>query len=137
MPDYRRHIAEQQPSRAYRFLLRNSSGAPSGPQTRQLSDVGAGFLFGHPQFVQLLQIQPELATRAEEMPEPQRRISGNRALPVDDLRDPVGGHAYLASKLGSAHSQNLELFGEMFAGVNGSTHFSGLNVLREIFRRMP
>jgi len=46
--------------------------------------------FRQSQLVELLQVEPPIRARPEEVAEPQRRIGGNRAPPVQDFGDPIG-----------------------------------------------
>ncbi len=55
------------------------------------------------------------------MPKTQRRIGGNPALAINDTRDPVHGHVDLARKFRGADAKFAQLFGKIFAGVNGGT----------------
>ena len=44
------------------------------------------------ELVDLLQVQPELGTGTEVVPQTQRRVPGDRALSVEDMGDPIGWH---------------------------------------------
>ena len=57
------------------------------------------------------------------MRQPQGAVAGDRPLAVQDSGDPVGRHLELPAKLGSAHAEFLELFGEMLAWMDsGACH---------------
>jgi hypothetical protein len=88
------------------------------PESRQASDRRTRFRFREPQLVQFLQVQPEFRAGAEEVRQAKRTVAGNRPLTVQDSGDPIGWHVELPAKLGSAHAEFLELFGEVFAGMN-------------------
>lgn len=77
------------------------------------------FLFGPAQFVKLLQVEAEFGAGAEEVAEAKGGISGDGTLAVENLGGPVGGHLDLPGEFGGAHVQRFELFGELFAGVDG------------------
>src|SRR5262249_23927881 len=87
-------------------------------QTRQVLEVSADFTLGDAQLVDLLKVQPEFRTRAEEVSQPQRRISGDRTLAVEDMCDPVGRHFQLPRQSRGTHPECLELLGKMLARVN-------------------
>jgi hypothetical protein len=65
-------------------------------QRGQRLDGLAGLLFGETQIVQALRIEPELRAGSKEMGEAQRRIPGNAARSIQNLRHAVGRHAKLA-----------------------------------------
>jgi hypothetical protein len=75
-------------------------------------------LLGNSEFVQLLQIEPELGAGPEEMRQSQRTIAGDGALTVQDSRYPVRRHSELPAELGSTHVELDELFGEMLARMH-------------------
>jgi hypothetical protein len=78
-------------------------------ETRQLFDIGSEFLFSHAELLDLLKVQPELGTGAEEMSKPHRRIPRDRTLTVDDLGDPIRRHLELTRQLRRAHAKYLKL----------------------------
>lgn len=78
----------------------------------------SGFLLSEAQFVLILQVEPKFRTGAIEMGESQRRVSGNGALSVQNLRNPGRGYAEVARKFRGAHAERSNLFGQMFAGMN-------------------
>jgi hypothetical protein len=80
-------------------------------------------------FVKILQIEPEFRRGAKEMGKPQRRITSDRALSVQNLGNPVGGHAEIARPFRGAHVQRLELFRQMFAGMNRDNCHCHLQVI--------
>ena len=52
----------------------------------------AHLLFGYPNVVQRLQIQPELRASPKEMAESQGGVASDAACAVQDLRHAIGGH---------------------------------------------
>ncbi len=60
------------------------------------------------------------------MPKTQRRISGDPALAMNDARDTIYGHIDLARQFRSADAKLAQLFGKMFAGVNGGTRHDSI-----------
>src|ERR1041385_2575893 len=88
---------------------------------RQLLDLRAFFLLGEAEFVELLQVQPEIGAGAEPVPEPQRRIRSDRALLVQDAGDAVRRNVELPRQLGGRHAAFLQSLFKMFAGMNRCT----------------
>ncbi len=103
------------------ILVPNLSRSRPARAARQCSDLRAKLAFGETQLVKLLQVHPELRTGAEPMPKTQRGIGGDPALAMNDTRDPVHGHVDLARKFRGADAKFAQLFGKIFAGVNGGT----------------
>src|SRR5688572_32752104 len=95
-------------------------------QTRQSLDIFATLPLGHPKLIDLLQVQPELGARTEEVPQAQRRIPGDRTLTVEDMRDPIRGNLELTCQLCCAHLECLKLLGEVLAGMNCVTRHNTL-----------
>ena len=87
-------------------------------QPRQRLNRVSGFLLRHPQVVDRLQVQPKPRACMKEMPEPQRGVAGDRALAIENFRNPVRRHLELATELGRAHIERLKLLGEMLARMN-------------------
>jgi len=52
-----------------------------------------GLLFGEPEIIKTLQIEPKPDAGAEEMSEAQSRVARNRARTMQNLRDTIGRHA--------------------------------------------
>jgi hypothetical protein len=98
--------------------VEENSGGGTAFQCGQQFDGFAEFLLRASQIVQGLQVQPELGACAEEVSEPQCGVTGNRASAIQDLRNPVGGDAEFARQFGGTHVECLELFCEMFAGMD-------------------
>ena len=65
-----------------------------------------------------LQFHPDLWARAEPVREAKRSISDDGTLAVDDLADPVRGHANLPRQLGGTNAKYFKLIDEDLAGVN-------------------
>jgi hypothetical protein len=84
-----------------------------------------GFLLGEPQVIEILQIEPKLGAGAKEMSEAQGRVAGNRARPVQDLRDAIGGHADLSRQFRRAHFERFQFLGQVFTRMNYSDCHSG------------
>ena len=74
-----------------RGYIRLTRGAHSVAvvQRRQTGDRRAVLLLGTTQLVELLEVDPELARRPEDAPQPQRCIAGDGATSVDDFGDAV------------------------------------------------
>ncbi len=79
----------------------------------------AGFTFGDAQLEELLQVQPELGAGAEEVTEPERRVTGDciAARSRTSVTRLVGTLIRRAS-FRRAHAEFLELLGQMFARMN-------------------
>lgn len=95
-----------------------SSTCALSSQGRQGLYRFAGFAFGQAKFVKPLEVEPEFPAGAEEVSQPQCRITGNGTLSVEDFGDAVGWHVEVASEGGGAHVERFQLFCEMFAGMN-------------------
>jgi hypothetical protein len=89
-------------------------------QLGQALDGISSFFFGAAKLVQVLQVQPELRARSEEMREPQRGISSDGAGSIQNLSDTIRRHMDFAREFCRAHTECLELFGEMFSRMNGN-----------------
>src|SRR5690242_3085051 len=85
---------------------------------RQFRDLSADQSLRHTQFVQGLQIEPELRAVAEPMAEAQCGVAGDCPLARNDLADAVRRNAKLPGKLGRADADLFQLVGKDFAGVN-------------------
>jgi len=81
----------------------------------------ACFLFSYPKLVHLLKIQPEISAATKEICQAKRAITGNCTLTIQHSGYPVGRDFELAAELRCAHSEFIELRGEMLAGVNSGT----------------
>jgi len=73
-------------------------------------DYFAGFPLSETQFVQVLKIEPKFGAGAKEMGKTQSGVTGNGALPVQNLRNSVRGHIEFARKLRGAHAERMKLF---------------------------
>ena len=78
----------------------------------------AGFCVGKAQFIELLQVEPELRARPEVVRQPKGGISGDRALAVQDAGDPVRWNLDELAEFRGAYSESCQLFGEVFPWVN-------------------
>src|SRR5438067_1025240 len=87
-------------------------------QRRQLLDGLSALLFGQANFVEALQIQPELWARSEKMSQAQRRVSGDRALAVHDCRDAIRRNLKPTREFRGAHAERLKLLSQVCSGVN-------------------
>src|SRR5271165_6219463 len=87
-------------------------------QRRKAFDHLADFQLREPQFVQILQVEPEFRCGAEEMREAQSSVSRNGPLTVEDLRDTVSRHTDFAGKFCSAHAKCIEFFGQVLTWVD-------------------
>lgn len=87
--------------------------------SRQRSNLRAYLVFGEAQFVELLQIHPELRRRAEPMPETQRRIGGDPAVTMNDTGNPVHGHVDLTRKFRCADAELAQFFARCSPGWMG------------------
>lgn len=58
----------------------------------QNPDRSPCLLFGKPQFVKTLQIQPKLGARAKEMTKAQGRVTSNGALSIQNPGNAIGWH---------------------------------------------
>ena len=85
-------------------------------------DGFAGLLLGEADFVEALQVEPELGAGTEEVGEAQGGVSSDGTTAVEDLRDAVGGHADLAREGGGAEVEFGEFFCKMLAGVDWMGH---------------
>jgi hypothetical protein len=85
-------------------------------QSGQRLNRFSSFLFGEPQVVKALEIQPELRTGAEEMSEAQSGIAGDGARSVQDLRDAIGRHVHFARQFRRAQVKRFQFFSQVFAG---------------------
>jgi hypothetical protein len=90
----------------------------------------ANFLACQAQLIKLLQIKPKLRTGTEPVAEPQRRISRDCALPIDDPSDSIYWHVDLPRQFAGRNAEFFQLFGKMFAGVNWGACLSEDNLLR-------
>src|SRR5258707_1150255 len=82
-------------------------------------------LFGEPQIVKALQIQPKLRTGTEEMGETQSGIAGDGASTVQDLRDAIGRHIHLARQFRRAQAKGFQFFSQVFTRMDsGDSHNS-------------
>jgi hypothetical protein len=94
---------------------------PMARQRGQLVDTVADLLAREAQFVELLKVEPELRAGAEPVAKPQRGVGRHAALAIDDGGDPVHRHVDLARQFRGRDAEFLELFGEVLAGMNGSS----------------
>jgi hypothetical protein len=92
-----------------------------GAEGWQGFDRLARLLLRQANFIQALQVQPELRRGAEEMSQPQGGVAGNGAASVEDLGNAVGRNVEPARQLGGAQIQLEQFFGEVQAGLDGST----------------
>lgn len=83
-------------------------------------DGFAGLLLGETQVIEVLEIEPELRTGAEEMSEAQSGVTRHRACAMQDLRDAIRGHAELSREFRGAHIERLQFFGQVLTRMNGS-----------------
>src|ERR1700722_13155292 len=98
-------------------------------ETRQCLDIRAAFALRHTELVELLQIQPELGARAEEVPQTKGRVPSDCSLPIEDVSNPIRRHPELTCQLRRAHIECLKLFGQMLAGMNCATRHNSLLVV--------
>jgi len=102
-------------------------------QFRKRADSLACFLLGNAQFVEALQIEPELGSSAEKVGEAEGCVAGDRASAVQDLRDAVGRDAKSSGEFGGAHVERIQLFCKVLAWVNGSDWHGGLLMIVDNF----
>lgn len=76
------------------------------------------FSFCHIQFIGFLQVYPQVGPGAEELAEPEGRISGNIPLAVYDLINPVIRYSDADGQLHSVYADLIEFTGQNFAGVD-------------------
>ena len=95
------------------------SRAPSSVGSRA---IAAPLSFGTAQFVELLEVEPELARRAEEAAEPQRRVAGDRAAAGQDFGDPVHRHLDLDRELRRTHAKRFEVPAQRLARMDWLAH---------------
>src|SRR5271157_6465026 len=69
-------------------------------------------------FIEALQIQPELQRGPEEMCQAQGGVAGDGAVSVEDFGNAVGRNVEPARQLGGAHLQLAQFLGQVFAGMN-------------------
>jgi hypothetical protein len=121
--------------RVYRICLGRGSGVNGvgAFQFRKRVDGFACFLLGEAQFVEALQIEPELGAGAKEVSEAEGCVAGDRAGTVEDLSDPVGGDANFSGELSGAHVERIQLFCKVLAWVNGSDWHGGLLMIVDNF----
>ena len=74
-------------------------------------DYFSGILPCEAQLVQVLQIEPEFRCGAKEMAKAQRCVAGNGPPIVQNLRNPVRGHAEVAAEFCGTHGERAKLFG--------------------------
>ena len=72
------------------MLFRSRVDLVDAFERRQFLDSLSALFFGQANLVKALKIQPELWTRSKKMSQAQRRVSGDRALTVQDRRDAIG-----------------------------------------------
>lgn len=84
-------------------------------ERRKRLDLSARPVPCNSQFIERLEVQPELRTVPEEVSESKRRIPGDCALPLDDRSDPIRRHSESASEFRSAHVERLQLLSQVFA----------------------
>jgi len=88
-------------------------------QLGQGFDGFPGLFLGEAQVIEILEIEPKLRTCAEEMSEAQGGVAGDGACAMQNLRDAIGGHRDVSRKFRRAHVECLQLFGQVFARMNG------------------
>src|SRR5215510_3348639 len=93
------------------FIASNSSGRFF--KGWESLDGFADLLFGDAEFVEALEIEPELPASAEEVGKTQSGVPGYGAPAVDDSRDAIGGNPELARESGGAHIESLQFFGQV------------------------
>src|SRR6266849_8066046 len=74
-------------------------------------DRSPRLLFGKPQFVKTLQIQPKLGARAKEMTKAQGCVTSNGALSIQNPGDAIGWHLQLAREFGGAKIKSFQFLG--------------------------
>ena len=72
-----------------------------------------------PQFVELLEVEPELPGSAQEALEAQSRVAGDGAPGVENLGDAVHRYLDAGRKLGRSHAERREVLAERLARVDG------------------
>jgi len=77
----------------------------------------ANFCARQAQLIKLLQIEPKLRAGTKPVAEPQRRVSRDRALPIDDPSDSIYWHVDLPRQFARRNAEFFQLFGKMLAGV--------------------
>ena len=87
-------------------------------QRRKPRDHSSDFRLGNIQFMQALEVQPEIRAGSEEMSETQCGISGDGALPVQNLGHPIRGHLDVSGQFRRAHVQETKLFSQVLTWVH-------------------
>src|SRR5215472_7305455 len=87
-------------------------------QSRQSVDRVSRFLLRHPQFIETLQVKPELGCRSKEMRESKGGVTRDRSPAVQNFRDTIGRDIELPSEFGGAHAQFFQLLCKMLTRVN-------------------
>jgi hypothetical protein len=59
------------------------------------------------------------------MSQPQSRVACDRTLPMENRGDAIGRHLQLTRQRSRAHPQGVELFGQVFSGVDGDSCHGG------------
>jgi hypothetical protein len=78
----------------------------------------ANFLLSYAEFIEALEIEPELGAGAKEMGEAQGGIARYGTRAIQDLGDAIGGDVEFACELSGAHAEGFEFFGEVFTGMD-------------------
>lgn len=93
----------------------------------QAGNLYSGNLLGLRYVKRSLQAQPELRLRFEPVGQPQRRISCDGALTIDNLAYAIGRHGYLARQLSRRDAKGVKLLSKNLAWMNGRTcHWAAL-----------
>ena len=66
----------------------------------------------------MLEVEPELSARAEEVRQAQRGGPGDGALAVQNPRHAIGGHFEPPREFSRAHLQGVKFFGKVLPWVN-------------------
>ncbi|CBE68751.1 protein of unknown function [Candidatus Methylomirabilis oxygeniifera] len=99
-------------------------------ESRKSLDLFSDLLLGETQLVETLKVQPKLRAGPKEMCETQGSVPRDSALAVEYLGDAVGRDAEVARKLGGAHVERCQFFGEMLTGMDGDArHVQSLLVV--------
>ena len=107
-----------------RSQLRSATESPAAfgiravRQPRKTTDDRACLLLGQAEFIQLLEVQPELGTGPEKVSESQGAVPADGSLAIQYPGNPVSRHFELPSEFGRTHGKLPELLGEMFSWVN-------------------
>lgn len=92
-------------------------------ESRKSLDLFFGLLLGETQLVEALKVQPKLCAGSEEMCETQGGVPRDSALAVEYFGDAVGRDFEVARKLGGAHVERCQFFGEMLTGMDGDAPY--------------